>query len=384
MPAKSKMANAFANFRRRLEWGGGATGIGAPCAGNIKPNPAGATPPPSTRSARQSGREAEHLPRLFKTCVQPDAITTLFLARSRIAKRCGSGRAERPAAHAKSLIAPTTEDTARRRSVVGAPAWRTYKRGLVVCVAIATGLSLVATAASAALTQHGDLFVTFAGGIAPLVLPRQALAPISVTVSGEVRTPPGTTPPPLRQIAISLNRDGHLDTTGLPICHASQLEGTTSAQALAACRDALIGNGTYVAQASFPEHSTFPAQGHILAFNGSSEGRAVILAHIYGTNPVPGTSVITFYIQHPHGAYGTRLIDNLPASLNHYGYVKRISLTLHRTYTYRGQTYSYLSASCPAPPGFPGASFNFAHASMTFEGGVTLASTLVRNCRVGR
>ena len=41
----------------------------------------------------------------------------------------------------------------------------------------------------------------------------------------------------------------------------------------------------------------------------------MILAHIYGTNPAPGTGVITFYIQHPHGAYGTRLIDNLPASL---------------------------------------------------------------------
>ena len=97
----------------------------------------------------------------------------------------------------------------------------------------------------------------------------------------------------------------------------------------------------------------------------------MILAHVYGTNPVPGTSVITFYIQRPHGAYGTQLIDNLPASLNHYGYVKRISLTLHRTYTYRGRLHSYLSAACTAPAGLSVALFPFAHASMRFEGGVS-------------
>ena len=43
---------------------------------------------------------------------------------------------------------------------------------------------------------------------------------------------------------------------------------------------------------------------------------------------------------------------------------------------------SYLSAACDAPAGFPGASFPFAHASMTFADGRTLASTLTRSCRV--
>jgi hypothetical protein len=252
--------------------------------------------------------------------------------------------------------------------------------GLVIVVLLAAGDVL----AQAALVAHGDLFVSFNGGISPTALPRHTLAPISLTVSGTVRTPPGTQPPPLRQIAIAINRNGHLETAGLPICHAAQIEATTSAQALASCRNALVGSGTYVAEASFPEKSTFPTQGHILAFNGLSEGRQVILAHIYGTSPVSGTSVITFYIHHAHGAYGTELIDNLPASLNHYGYVKQISLTLRRTYTYRGARRSYLSAACPAPTGFPGAVFPFAHASMRFEGAVTLASTIVRSCEVNK
>ena len=261
---------------------------------------------------------------------------------------------------------------------------RNRGRALIAALAIAVLLAAAATFAQAALVAHGDLFVSFNGGISPTALPRHTLAPISLTVSGTVRTPPGTQPPPLRQIEISINRNGRLETNGLPLCHAAQIEATTSAKALALCRDALVGSGTYVAQASFPEKDTFPARGHILAFNGLSEGRQVILAHIYGTNPVSGTSVITFYIHRLGGAYGTQLIDNLPASLNHYGYVKRISLTLHRTYTFHGTRHSYLSAACPAPAGFSRALFPFAHASMRFEGGVTLASTIVRSCRVSR
>ena len=231
MRAKSRGTSVFANFRRLLEWGGGATGIGAPCAGNTKslsqnlrvrlasagpsggrtqggrmaapfgrprtpprevwpvppdvrggfetgskPNPARITPPPSTRSDRMPGRKgreaagagemparglpsaagAQGSPRpnrwhnataensecaakrtrrwlyatktfaqntlhkvrtaatspdakrsemspLFKTSVQPDAITALFLASSCIAKRCNCGRAERPGASSQGL-----------------------------------------------------------------------------------------------------------------------------------------------------------------------------------------------------------------------------------------------------------------------------------------
>ena len=102
----------------------------------------------------------------------------------------------------------------------------------------------------------------------PIALPRQTLAPISVSVSGTVRTPPGTTPPPLRQIEIAINRNGHLETAGLPICHPAQIEGTTSAGALRACRDALVGTRHLLPlRPPFPNRTPSPSQGHILAFN---------------------------------------------------------------------------------------------------------------------
>jgi hypothetical protein len=262
---------------------------------------------------------------------------------------------------------------------------RLTQKGAVVLIAVTLILCALAASADAELVAHGGLFVSFNGGIAPTALPRQEPAPISVSVEGVVRTPPGAVPPPLEQIEIALNRDGHLDTTGLPACRLSQLEGTSSSQALGACRDALVGEGSYSAKASFPEQATFPSDGHILAFNGTSEGRPVIYAHVYGRDPAPSTGVITFYIRRPpKGTYGTVLNATLPTSLQGYGYVKDLRLRLHRLFTYRGARHSYLSAACAAPAGFPGASFTFARARMRFEGGVTLFSTIVRSCRVAR
>lgn len=256
------------------------------------------------------------------------------------------------------------------------------KSAILACTAIL--FAVAASLAPAELTQRGDLFVSFSGGIAPTALPRNSRAPISVRVAGVVKTLSGERPPALRQIKIAINRNGQLDTRGLPICRKRQIEASTSEQALLTCGPALVGGGSYLAKTAFPEQLTFPSAGRILAFNSVVGGRRAILAHIYGTEPLPIARIIVFHIQHAGGAYGTLLTGSLPATVNHYGYVKRLSLSLHRAYVYRGQRHGYISASCAAPPGFPGAVFPFAHASMTFADGRTLGSTLTRSCKVKR
>lgn len=254
-----------------------------------------------------------------------------------------------------------------------------------IAAALAIALVLLAGLASLAdaeLVARGDLFVRFDGGIAPTALPRQALAPISVRVEGTVRTLSGDRPPALRQISIALNRDGRLDSRGLPICHLGQIEATSTRRARAACGPALVGAGGYTARTAFPEQATFPTRGRILAFNAVVGGRAAILAHVYGTDPLPITRIVVFHIRHSRGAYGTVLTGELPATVNRYGYIKRISLSFHRRFAYRGRPRSYLSAACAAPPGFPGAVFPLARASMAFADGRILASTLTRSCKV--
>jgi hypothetical protein len=251
-----------------------------------------------------------------------------------------------------------------------------------VLVTIVAVFALTASLADAELTARGDLFVRFSGGIAPDALPRDARAPISVQVAGTIQTLSGERPPALREISIAINQGGRLDARGLPLCSRRQIEPSSTQEALARCGPALVGGGSYDADIAFPEQSAFPSHGRVLAFNARVDGKRAILAHVYGAEPIPITRIIVFHIQETRGTYGTILTGTLPASTNRWGYLKRISLSLHRNFTYKGQSRSYLSAACDAPAGFPGATFPFARASMTFADGRTLASILTRSCRV--
>ncbi len=260
--------------------------------------------------------------------------------------------------------------------------WRRRARLAFAVGALGLTSLTAASPARAELVERGDLFVEFDGGIAPNALPRDHLAPISIEIDGTVRTLSGSRPPALRWISIAINRGGRIDRRGLPVCHASEIDPGTSAEALAACGSALVGEGRYLANTAFPEQSTFPTRGRIVAFNSVDHGHPAILAHVYGPDPVPTTRIIFFRIRRHGGTFGTTLTAHLPASVNRYGYLRKISLDLFRVFRYRGRLRSYLSAACAAPPGFPGAVFPFARASMAFEDGRTLASTLTRSCRV--
>jgi hypothetical protein len=253
---------------------------------------------------------------------------------------------------------------------------------LALATIIAAVALLIPALAYAELSERGDLFIRFKGGIDPSALPRQELAPIAIKVSGTVKTLSGERPPALRAIKIELNRGGVLDSRGLPKCHYSELVASYPRQAMEQCGGALVGEGTYAANTAFPEQATFPSQGHILAFNGVYEGREAILAHIYGTEPVPITRILVFHIRRKGGTFGTVLNARLPDSVNHYGYVIHVALELSRRYVFHGQQRSYVSAACAAPAGFSAASFPFARTSMTFADGRRLSSTLTRSCRV--
>lgn len=241
---------------------------------------------------------------------------------------------------------------------------------------------LVASIARAELIERGDLFVKFDGGIFPTALPRHSKAPITVRVDGTVKTLSGERPPALRFIAIAINKGGRIDTKGLPTCRRSQIEPATSQQALEACGPALVGEGRYLGALALPEQSTFPLQGRVLAFNTVINGKRAILAHVYGSDPIPNSRILVFHIHKSTGTFGTVLTAALPANLNRYGYLKKISLNLRRNFVYGGRKHSYLSAACAAPAGVTIGVFPFVRVSMTFSDGRKLASTLTRTCRV--
>ncbi len=259
---------------------------------------------------------------------------------------------------------------------------RRGKKKLAVLAVLVTALAFGASLARAELVERGDLFVKFSGGIEPTALPRHEHAPITVRIDGTVRTLSGERPPALRFISIAINRGGRIETKGLPLCRRSQIEASSSARALEACGDALVGSGRYKAGVSFPEQATFPLQGRILAFNARVDGQRAILAHIYGNDPYPNSRIFVFHIRESGGTFGTVLTAALPKALNRNGYLKRIVLNLRRDYVFRARKHSYLAAACGAPPGFSVGVFPFVRVGMTFADGRKLASTLIRTCQV--
>jgi hypothetical protein len=248
--------------------------------------------------------------------------------------------------------------------------------GALCCLLAFTSL------AAGEVTQEGNLRVSFEGGIAPHNLPRQGKAPVTATLTGDIKTVDGLAPPQLRTIAIAINRNGKLDYRGLPACHYHQIQPASTNEAIETCPDSVIGTGDFEAHVVLPDQSPFPSDGEVIAFNGIFHGRHVVFAHVYGTVPLPQSQVLVFELGHTSGTYRTTLTASLPQVAAEWGYVSGVSLSLSHVFKYKGRTHSYLSAGCPAPKGFPGTIFAFAKATFGFEDGRTLSSTLTRSCGV--
>lgn len=256
-------------------------------------------------------------------------------------------------------------------------------RGLRLAALSAALVLLPGAVSGASVTQDGNLRVRFAGKLSPKRLPRTSLAPVAVSLSGQISTTDHSAPPQLRTITMAINRHGRLDPTGLPRCHYHQIQPASTAEARRSCRSSLIGTGSFEANVALPDQSPFPSNGRVLAFNGELHGEPVIYAHIFGTEPVPISQLVVFHVHRIAGTFRVVLSAELPRVVADWGYVSGLDLTLKRTYLYRGRERSYLTADCPAPTGFPGATFPFARASFSFDDGRVLHSTLTRSCRVG-
>jgi hypothetical protein len=259
---------------------------------------------------------------------------------------------------------------------------RTRRPKLAVAILAIAAAALSCTFASAEVSQQDGVRVKVTGSMSPTRLPRHGAVPIGVSVAGQIGATESTSLPKLTGIEIEINRNGRLDQRGIPLCRLGHIDPSTTQEALAACRSALIGEGHFSADVRIPNQSPFPSKGKVLAFNGKLRGRPAIFAHIYGAKPVPTSYVLPFSVSKVKGAYGTVLKASLPQVTGEWGYVTGISLNLERTVAFRGERRGYLAASCPAPAGFSKATFPLARTSFSFAGGLTLSSTLNRICEV--
>ncbi len=244
---------------------------------------------------------------------------------------------------------------------------------LLTCVAIAT----------AATVQQEGLRITVLSQIQPYKLPRAKPAPIAVFVAGHLDNAKGGVPPQLQKLTIDVNKNGLLQSKGLPSCQIAQVQPASTERALSNCREALVGSGRFWANIVLPDQGAYRTQGRLLIFNGRKGKKPVLLAHIYTSQPFNTSFVIPFSIRHiSKGPYGTRLSASLPQALGTWGFLDRIKLTLRRKYTYEGRQLSYFNAACAAPKEAKRASFPLAYARFDFAGRPSIGATVEKTCGV--
>lgn len=224
--------------------------------------------------------------------------------------------------------------------------------------------------------------VSVSGKLTPTTLPRRGTVPIGVEFGGTIASTRPGGPPKLTKMTVAINRNGWVDTKGLPRCGLGRIDPSTNREALVACRSSLVGEGSFAANVKIPEQSPFPSHGKVLAFNGRLHGKPVIFAHIYGVRPLPISYVLPFEIKKSTGTYGTVLEASFPPVTGEWGYVTGISMNLNRRFSSGGRTHGYLNAGCPAPKGITKVPFPLARSSFVFDGGLTIDTPpLIRTCR---
>lgn len=255
---------------------------------------------------------------------------------------------------------------------------------LLFITAIGAIALLGAAVARGEVEADGNLRLGFDARFSPHSLPRDRDVPVTVDVSGTIRTTDGSPPPQLRRITVRVNRYGRMSARGLPTCEAGRLEQTTTEVAMARCRRALVGRGRFGATVGLPSAAPFPVKGEMRAFNGRARGKPAILLHIHGSNPIEATVVLTFEVKRlgGKGRFGTVLTTKIPRIASDLGYVTDVALSFGRRYRFAGEPRSFLSARCAAPDGFPGAIFTLARGSFFFADGKKIVTNVVRDCLV--
>ncbi len=219
------------------------------------------------------------------------------------------------------------------------------RKHLVITMALGALIALtvagIATAEKPVKVRAGNLELEFNGGFSPKVLSKTKLTPITLTVSGKLKTVDGTHPPALKEFNVETDKNGAIEVKGLPVCTASKLQSQDTKHAEDICRSAIIGSGQAKAEIAFPEQAPIPATSKIIAFNGGfSGGVTTLYIHAYLTVPTPAAIVTTVKIKKIHaGRYGLKAVSTIPKIAGGSGSVVSFNLTINKK--------GVLLAKCP-------------------------------------
>jgi hypothetical protein len=190
------------------------------------------------------------------------------------------------------------------------------------------------------------LEVAMDAGFKPTKLPKKKPAPIHLSVEGTIGMSDGSNPPPLQELVLEIDRNGALDAQGLPACGLGKIKGATIAQALKACRPALVGEGKTNVEVAY--HAPLLPWSKLLAFNGGvKDGKPTVYIHSYLVAPISAPLVMTArFSKILKGRFGTKLAISIPPIAKGSGFVRKFQLEFFRRFTYKGKRRSFVKARC--------------------------------------
>jgi hypothetical protein len=217
-------------------------------------------------------------------------------------------------------------------------------------IAVVAGLLAVGACATAyAITAEiGPVRVSATATMMPRELPPHGNKPVFLTSITRVGTTDGSTPPTLETLLFLLDRNGTIDTKGLPTCTTAKLEGTTPAQARKRCAGALVGEGTGKALVTMPGRAPFTISSPLSFFNGPPDGgRLTLIAHGYEKVPAPQTLLVPIAIERVgKGRYGFRAEVQLPEIAGGYGAATLAEAKIGAIRKRGGKEVGYINAHC--------------------------------------
>lgn len=263
------------------------------------------------------------------------------------------GRIDRPA----SLL---YEEMAKRFLAAGA----------VLCCVLFGG------AANAALVRTGNLVLKADGDFAPHKLPRSQFVPISFKGYAELKAVDGGIPAALQQLVVDFDRDGKMNTAGLPVCQPESLQEATPEEARARCKSAVVGSGNASALVEQEGGAPILASSPITFFNGPRlEGKPTVILHARTTEPAVQNFVITIPIETRRGLFRHRATIDVPPIAAGRGALVRLEASIGRRWRTGGRERSYVVARC-------GDGIFRTHGRFTFADGLVVDGSVEKACTV--
>jgi len=218
------------------------------------------------------------------------------------------------------------------------------KRTAFLCVALTV---LAVAGARAALVETGDIVLHADGSFEPRSLPKHRFSPIEFQGHFEIDAKGGGQPVALNRLVLGFDRDGKLNTSGLPTCLPEQIANASTEEARGICAGALVGKGNLDVLISPPGGGSVPASSPLSIFNGpplNGNPTAVVHARI----AVPATQIyaILVPIERRRGEFRYRATLEVPPIAAGFGSITHADAEIGRRFSAGGQRRSYVSARC--------------------------------------